>query len=90
MATTSTSHHDVSPFAALHSDVVHFGVDDPSCHMGSIIGADYRTTSANADMASTLVRFGTTMGDVSLTLGLRHAGNLPEKSHFSVRDFGGC
>ncbi|KAK6152671.1 hypothetical protein DH2020_012310 [Rehmannia glutinosa] len=37
-------------------------------------------------------KFGTSGGDVSLTLGLRHgAGNLPEKSHnFSVRDFGGC
>ncbi|KAL0450250.1 UNVERIFIED_CONTAM: BEL1-like homeodomain protein 2 [Sesamum latifolium] len=39
---------------------------------------------------STLIRFGTNAGDVSLTLGLRHAGNLPEKSPFSVRDFGGC
>ncbi|KAJ6398496.1 hypothetical protein OIU77_019318 [Salix suchowensis] len=30
-------------------------------------------------------------GDVSLTLGLRHAGNMPEKSPtFSVRDFGSC
>ncbi|XP_071701740.1 BEL1-like homeodomain protein 2 [Rutidosis leptorrhynchoides] len=36
--------------------------------------------------SSTLIRFGTTSGDVSLTLGLRHAGNLPETS-FS---FGGC
>lgn len=49
-------------------------------------------TSANAEMGSTLIRFGTSAGDVSLTLGLRHAGNLPEKSSstFSVRDFGGC
>ncbi|KAG8384506.1 hypothetical protein BUALT_Bualt04G0125000 [Buddleja alternifolia] len=45
----------------------------------------------NADMpGSTLIRFGTNAGDVSLTLGLRHAGNLPEKNSFSVRDFGGC
>lgn len=29
-------------------------------------------------------------GDVSLTLGLRHAGNMPEKSPFSVSDFGSC
>ncbi|KAL3616440.1 hypothetical protein CASFOL_039830 [Castilleja foliolosa] len=43
------------------------------------------------DIEGTLIRFGTsTAGDVSLTLGLRHAGNLPEKGHFSVRDFGGC
>ncbi|KAL6551675.1 hypothetical protein OROGR_007829 [Orobanche gracilis] len=40
---------------------------------------------------ATLIRFGTgSAGDVSLTLGLRHAGNLPEKSRFSVRDLGGC
>ncbi|KAH9611543.1 hypothetical protein KSS87_005158 [Heliosperma pusillum] len=39
---------------------------------------------------TTMIRFGNTTGDVSLTLGLRHAGNAaPEKSdHFSVRDFG--
>ncbi|XP_022884249.1 BEL1-like homeodomain protein 2 isoform X1 [Olea europaea var. sylvestris] len=49
------------------------------------------TDSGNADInESTLIRFGTSAGDVSLTLGLRHAGNLPEKSPFLVRDFGGC
>ncbi|URD99557.1 Homeodomain protein JUBEL1 [Musa troglodytarum] len=36
------------------------------------------------------IRFGTA-GDVSLTLGLRHAGgSTSEKSRFSARDFGGC
>ncbi|GFQ05495.1 bel1-like homeodomain protein 4 [Phtheirospermum japonicum] len=36
-------------------------------------------------------RFGTSGGDVSLTLGLRHdAGNLPDNNPFSVRDFDGC
>ncbi|KAK9669921.1 hypothetical protein RND81_13G164300 [Saponaria officinalis] len=41
---------------------------------------------------ATMIRFGSTAGDVSLTLGLRHAGNAPEKnnSNFSVRDFEGC
>ncbi|KAE8655119.1 BEL1-like homeodomain protein 4 [Hibiscus syriacus] len=36
--------------------------------------------------------YGTTAGDVSLTLGLRHAGNMPDNtsSSFSVRDFEGC
>ncbi|KAI4386723.1 hypothetical protein MLD38_004631 [Melastoma candidum] len=42
------------------------------------------------DVGSTLIRFGTTAGDVSLTLGLRHAGNMPEKNSFSVTDFGSC
>ncbi|WCJ30992.1 BEL1-like homeodomain 2 [Euphorbia peplus] len=39
----------------------------------------------------TTIRFGTT-GDVSLTLGLRHAGNMSDQktSAFSVRDFGNC
>ncbi|KAM1529357.1 hypothetical protein ACFX1Z_018573 [Malus domestica] len=72
----------------------------------------YGTTSGNANIAahhdhpnssnigsSTLTSFGTTTaaGDVSLTLGLRHAGggggsNMPDKnsSSFSIRDFGGC
>ncbi|KAL3833412.1 hypothetical protein ACJIZ3_008148 [Penstemon smallii] len=58
--------------------------------------ADTCRNPVSADMESTLIRFGTSAGDVSLTLGLRHAGNLPEKSSsttptpFSVRDFGGC
>ncbi|KAI3824116.1 hypothetical protein L1987_05565 [Smallanthus sonchifolius] len=52
--------------------------------------ADTCRRDDGADIGSTLIRFGTTAGDVSLTLGLRHAGNLPEKSSFSVRDFGGC
>lgn len=59
----------------------------------ALVGADYGTTVTtgnNAEIGSTLIRFGTSAGDVSLTLGLRHAGNLPEKSTFSVRDFGGC
>lgn len=53
------------------------------------IGADHHSSSG------TLIAFGTTTtptaGDVSLTLGLRHAGNMPENtttSPFSVRDFG--
>lgn len=36
------------------------------------------------------IRFVTSSGDVSLTLGLRHAGNVPEKSSFSVREFDSC
>ncbi|KAE8703796.1 BEL1-like homeodomain protein 4 [Hibiscus syriacus] len=64
-------------------------------HGGRIVSAGYGTTTttpANAtDIGSTFIRLGTTTGDVSLTLGLRHAGNMPEKSSsFSVRDFEGC
>ncbi|KVI02644.1 Homeobox KN domain-containing protein [Cynara cardunculus var. scolymus] len=60
---------------------------DHTCRRGSILDAG---DDAAADIGSTLIRFGTSAGDVSLTLGLRHAGNLPEKTSFSVRDFGGC
>ncbi|KAF5791827.1 putative transcription factor Homeodomain-TALE-BEL family [Helianthus annuus] len=59
--------------------------DGDTCRRSSMLGAEYRTTTgddAAADIGSTLIRFGTTSGDVSLTLGLRHAGNLPEKASF--------
>ncbi|XP_060193494.1 BEL1-like homeodomain protein 4 [Lycium barbarum] len=36
----------------------------------------------DSEIGSTMIRFGTTSGDVSLTLGLHHAGNLPENTHF--------
>ncbi|XP_061351947.1 BEL1-like homeodomain protein 4 [Gastrolobium bilobum] len=63
---------------------------DDSCRHGTLVTAEYGTTaSATSDIGATLIRFGTTAGDVSLTLGLRHAGNIPEKTTFSVRDFGG-
>ncbi|KAF2295105.1 hypothetical protein GH714_031528 [Hevea brasiliensis] len=73
---------------------------DETCRRGSsmVAAAEHGTTSvqhanAGTDIGSTLIRFGTTAaaGDVSLTLGLRHAGNMPEKgSAFSFRDFGNC
>ncbi|KAI3760888.1 hypothetical protein L1987_51289 [Smallanthus sonchifolius] len=58
--------------------------DGDTCRRSSMLGAEYRTNTGDdaADTGSTLVRFGTTSGDVSLTLGLRHAGNLPEKASF--------
>lgn len=46
----------------------------------------------DADMDGVnVIRFGTNpTGDVSLTLGLRHAGNMPDKDpSFCVREFGG-
>ncbi|XP_057498480.1 BEL1-like homeodomain protein 4 [Actinidia eriantha] len=63
------------------------------CHHRSMVGDDYgttATTSMNGDIGSTFIRFGTASGDVSLTLGLRHTGNTPERSTFSVRGFGAC
>ncbi|KAE8707716.1 BEL1-like homeodomain protein 6 [Hibiscus syriacus] len=84
---TSTTHHD----SDIHQRLL-AGVDD-TFHRGSSIvaAADYGTITGNTDIGSTLLRFGTTAGDVSLTLGLRHAENMPDKaSSFSVTDFGGC
>lgn len=91
--TNTTTTPEVAP--PLHGQPFHDLVDD-TCRRGSMVAADYGTTpghtNAGADIGSTLIRYGTTTaGDVSLTLGLRHAGNIPEKSPtFSVRDFGGC
>ncbi|KAL0430348.1 UNVERIFIED_CONTAM: BEL1-like homeodomain protein 2 [Sesamum radiatum] len=47
-------------------------------------------TALNAGIESRVMRFGTSAGDVSLTLGLRHAGNPTEKGSFTVRDHFGC
>lgn len=59
-----------------------------TCRSG-IASQEFGTTAHN--MGPTLIRFGTTAGDVSLTLGLRHAGNMPDKSsNFSITDFGNC
>ncbi|GER30801.1 BEL1-like homeodomain 2 [Striga asiatica] len=70
--------------------------NDPTPYAGIVLsdaagapaaGNPFPASNAD-DIEATLIRFGA--GDVSLTLGLRHAGNLPEKGPFSVRDFGGC
>ncbi|KAI3985917.1 hypothetical protein MKX01_038999 [Papaver californicum] len=57
----------------------------------SLVTHEYGSTSSSVsnthhDMESTLIRFGTASGDVSLTLGLRHAGNVPTEKRFPVRD----
>ncbi|CAN4082818.1 unnamed protein product [Withania somnifera] len=61
-------------------------INDPDAaafRRGNFSGGDGTTTPNTHDhMGSTMIRFGTTAGDVSLTLGLRHAGNLPENTHF--------
>ncbi|XP_068656294.1 BEL1-like homeodomain protein 4 [Aristolochia californica] len=62
----------------------HDQADSATCRMN-----EFGTTSSVAQLGSTRARFGGA-GDVSLTLGLRHQGNVPDKTRFSVRDFGGC
>ncbi|XP_068465537.1 BEL1-like homeodomain protein 4 isoform X2 [Phaseolus vulgaris] len=83
-STTATA-SEVAPPSELSRSM---GADD-SCRHGSLVVTDFGTGPGASDIGSTLIRFGTTAGDVSLTLGLRHAGNMPEKTPFSVRDFGG-
>ncbi|KAG7035218.1 BEL1-like homeodomain protein 2, partial [Cucurbita argyrosperma subsp. argyrosperma] len=70
-----------------------------TCRRVSVLAApdqQMRTTSGSATSdipgPTRLIRFGTTAGDVSLTLGLRHAGNIPDNNpSFSLRsEFGGC
>nr|XP_019709904.1 BEL1-like homeodomain protein 4 [Elaeis guineensis] len=62
----------------------------PDVHMGPTNDMyRYGATSAATLGPAAQMRFGTA-GDVSLTLGLRHAGgNAAEKGRFSVRDFSG-
>ncbi|CAL1408858.1 unnamed protein product [Linum trigynum] len=62
---------------------------------GMSMGGDQENFGPTDVAANTLIRYGTAAasgGDVSLTLGLRHAGNMPEKasSTFSIREFGDC
>ncbi|KAF2544343.1 hypothetical protein F2Q68_00028717 [Brassica cretica] len=59
-----------------------------TCQQGVGGGFD----DADMDGDNNVIRFGTTnpTGDVSLTLGLRHAGNIPDKNaSFCARYFGG-
>ncbi|CAL5197636.1 unnamed protein product [Lathyrus oleraceus] len=81
----STTKTTVSQVAPPISDSM--PIDD-TCRHGSFVTAEYGTTPASS--SDNIIRFGTTTsGDVSLTLGLRHAGNLPDKTTFSLTDFGG-
>lgn len=57
-------------------------IHDPACRHSNFSGDGTTTPNTHDQMGSTMIRFGTTAGDVSLTLGLRHAGNLPENTHF--------
>ncbi|URE02128.1 Homeodomain protein JUBEL1 [Musa troglodytarum] len=99
----SRQHHFVSSSETLPPGVAFShhghssgGSDDNVLIMPHVPASDVYRFGTTAGAASSLgspapapARFGTT-GDVSLTLGLRHAGGNPsEKSQFSVRDFGG-
>ncbi|KAI3726232.1 hypothetical protein L1987_66029 [Smallanthus sonchifolius] len=83
-ATMSYSYTPISNTTGGSATVAAPPFDADTCRRGSVLGAEYRTSAGDdaADIGSTLIRFGTASGDVSLTLGLRHAGNMPEKASF--------
>ncbi|KAM1261920.1 hypothetical protein ACFX13_027817 [Malus domestica] len=102
MMATTTSTTVASPayqcFPAAASDDTCRSYGTTSANANIAAHHDHQNSS-NIDSSTTLISFGTTTaaGDVSLTLGLRHAGggggnNMPDKtsSSFSIRDFGGC
>ncbi|KZV53182.1 hypothetical protein F511_29912 [Dorcoceras hygrometricum] len=60
-------------FAASNSDAIPL----PAMHASGVA-----PSRNHADVESTLRGLGSSAGDVSLTLGLRHAGNLSEKNRF--------
>ncbi|KZV49743.1 hypothetical protein F511_24204 [Dorcoceras hygrometricum] len=64
-----------------------------TCHQAGVVSGadDYGISNhpLNGGLDSTLISLGTTASDViSLTLGLRHVGNLPEKSQFRLENLG--
>ncbi|KAK4789566.1 hypothetical protein SAY86_016870 [Trapa natans] len=103
---SSSTAASASPTAGAAGDVVsstileslnqgHFhqrmDTDDGFRQSGSFQPVFAAAATGNMDIApAAVMNFGTTSGDVSLTLGLRHAGNMPEKNSFPVTEFGGC
>ncbi|XP_052202138.1 BEL1-like homeodomain protein 4 [Diospyros lotus] len=76
-ATTTTS---VSTNAHHMSPGTIYGCFTTTCHNWD----DTSHRGAGANLVSSLVRLGAPVGDVSLTLGLQHAGNVPEKRNFGA------
>lgn len=85
---TSTPHENDSSFLPSSSSAAaSHGVSDAF----SVATCQQDVSDFHVDDGVNVIRFGAKQaGDVSLTLGLRHAGNLPDNKNpsFSVRDFG--
>lgn len=89
----SENQAELSDNAEMGQIMAHLGSSsDPCGSLGDTCridgGGEGGTAASGAHLGPSCVRFGSA-GDVSLTLGLRHAGNMPEKTQFSVSDFGG-
>ncbi|CAH8381771.1 unnamed protein product [Eruca vesicaria subsp. sativa] len=82
---TSTPHENDSTFLPPSTTAAPLGVS------GAFTVATCQKDVSDFHVEDGVIRFGTKQpGDVSLTLGLRHTGNMPDNknSSFSVRDFG--
>ncbi|XP_010531191.1 PREDICTED: BEL1-like homeodomain protein 4 [Tarenaya hassleriana] len=98
-AAAATGHHQRSEINALESDpslLLPPSSSSAAAFPVAVAAGGFGTANANAgddfgNPSGGVMRFGTNpAGDVSLTLGLRHAGNMPDKNpSFSIRDFGG-
>lgn len=83
----ATTTANVTPLPPSDNDPANYNVNRHGGGMPDAVDQAFETCRpGSADVESRLIRFGTSTGDVSLTLGLRQ--NLPEKGPFSVRDFG--
>ncbi|CAN4079582.1 unnamed protein product [Withania somnifera] len=76
VAINSFSQNQATSPASIHDP------DAAACRRSNFSGDRTTTPNIQDHMGSTMIRFGTTAGDVSLTLGLHHAGKLPENTHF--------
>ncbi|KAL9841765.1 BEL1-like homeodomain protein 4 [Arabidopsis thaliana] len=83
---TSTHHENDSSFLSSVAAASHGGSDAFTVATCQQDVSDFHVDGDGVNV----IRFGTKQtGDVSLTLGLRHSGNIPDKNtSFSVRDFG--
>lgn len=81
-------HHESSSMAThemAHNNFPAIQDSDDMSRREAVSGVEYGTTNimAISDNGTRMIRFGTSAaGDVSLTLGLHHAGDLPENTHF--------
>ncbi|XP_074325159.1 BEL1-like homeodomain protein 2 [Apium graveolens] len=82
--TTTATRTTTAPPAASRSEIIMSNADNDFSHLAINTQQQrfIRTATASAGIGSGSAKFGTTStaGDVSLTLGLRHAGNMPENN----------
>ncbi|KAL9265417.1 BEL1-like homeodomain protein 2-like protein [Drosera capensis] len=84
-------HHQLQHRSMFGSVAAAMGLDRSDHRIGTA-GGTVPSSNAGNDSGvagpAGLIRTTSSAGDVSLTLGLRHAANAPEKSNFFIRDLG--